>query len=159
MKISPILWLFKWSGVCLKEVRDLHANLRDDGFYYPRTEGLLNKTAARRGIGLFQPLDRRWTTEIRSGIERAGTGERARLTSRGGVSATWGEGRLTSRAQRQGAQALTGGTQRQSTRARTIIRGSEPLDQGQTVVMGHAGLNNLVAGIASSMATRSPEMR
>jgi hypothetical protein len=62
--------------------------LRDGGFYYPRTEGLLSKIATRRVIGLFQPLDRRRMAEIRSGIERAGAGERARLTSRGGVSAT-----------------------------------------------------------------------
>jgi hypothetical protein len=67
--------------VCLKEARGLLAILRDDVFYYPGTRGLLSKTAARRGIGLFQPLDRRWTARIRSGNECAGADKRVRLIS------------------------------------------------------------------------------
>jgi hypothetical protein len=90
MKLSPILWLFKLSGVCLKEVRDLRTKLRDDGFYYPGTRGPLSKNVARRGIGHSRPLNRRWMADIISEIERAGVGERARLTSGGGVSGTRG---------------------------------------------------------------------
>jgi hypothetical protein len=113
----------------------------------------------RRGIGRSQPSDRRSTAKIRSRRRAHGRGRAASANRRGRVSATRGEGRLTSRAQRQGAQALTGGTQRQSARARTVIRGSEPLDQGQTVAMGHAGLNYLEAGVASSVVARSPKTR
>jgi hypothetical protein len=40
---------------------------------------------------------------------RASTGAQRALTGGGRASVTRGEGRLTSRAQRQGAQALTGG--------------------------------------------------
>jgi hypothetical protein len=75
------------------------------------------------------------------------------------VSATRGESGLTSHAQCQGAQALTGGTQRQSAWAQTVIRGSEPMDQGRTVAMGRMGLNYLVAGVTSSASVRSPKTR
>jgi hypothetical protein len=50
-------------------------------------------------------------------------------------------------------------TQGQSARARTVIRGSEPLDQRRTVAMGRTRLYNLVAGITSSVVARSPETR
>jgi hypothetical protein len=59
----------------------MRAILRDDGFYYPGTGGLISKTVARRCIGHSRPLDRRWMARIRSGFEHAGVGERARLTS------------------------------------------------------------------------------
>ena len=36
-----------------------------------QTGGLFNKTTARRGIGRFQPLDRKPTAEIRSTAESA----------------------------------------------------------------------------------------
>jgi hypothetical protein len=64
---------------------------------------------------------------------------------------------LTSRAQRQGAQTLTGGAQGQSVRTRTDIRRSEPLDQGRAVAMGHAGVYGSVTGAAPSAAVKSPE--
>jgi hypothetical protein len=47
----------------------------------------------------------------------------------------------------------------QSTRARITILRSELLDRGQMFAMGHVRLYNLVAGVASSVAVRSPEMR
>jgi hypothetical protein len=49
-------------------------------------EVLFTKLKAEGGIGPFQPPDRRWTTRIKSVSERVG--ERARLTSGGGVLAT-----------------------------------------------------------------------
>jgi hypothetical protein len=70
-----------------------------------------------------------------------------------------GEGGLTSRAQRQGGAGVDRRAQGHSARARTVIRGSEPLDQGQTVAMGRAGLYSSVTGVAPSTATRSPDMR
>jgi shikimate kinase len=57
----------------------------------------------RRGIGSAQPLDLKSTAEIRSADEQT-------LTDGPAVSTTEEGGRLTSQAQRQGAQALTGGT-------------------------------------------------
>jgi hypothetical protein len=53
-----------------------------------KIEGFFSKTAARRGTGYPQSSDPRSTTEIRSVGERVGAGERARLTSGVGVSAT-----------------------------------------------------------------------
>jgi hypothetical protein len=60
----------------------------------------------RRGIRRSQQSDRRSTDKIRSADTRAGAGATDR---RGLLSATRGGDGLTGRAQRQGAQALTGG--------------------------------------------------
>ena len=86
---------------------------RYGGFYYPRTEGPFYKTENQRGIKQSWLLDHRWTTEIRSADERTRAKERA-PTSVPTVSTTEEGGGLTSQAQRQGAQALTGGVQGQS---------------------------------------------
>jgi hypothetical protein len=62
-----------------------------------QTEGLFNKTTARRGIGRSQPLDQKPTAEIRSAAEGARAGERA-LTGGPNASVTEGEDTLTDRA-------------------------------------------------------------
>jgi hypothetical protein len=71
----------------------------------------------RRGIGSAQLLDLKSTSEIRSADERTLTGGPA-------VSATEKGGELTSRAQRQGAQTLTGRAQGQS-----AGEGADPSDR------------------------------
>jgi hypothetical protein len=91
--------------------------------------------------------------------QRAGTGERARLTSGGGVSATKGGRRADQSGPAPGGAGADRRAQGHSARARTVIRGSEPLDQGQTVAMGGAGLYSSVTGVAPSAATRSPDTR
>jgi hypothetical protein len=158
MKLSLILWLFKRSGVCLKEVKGLCAILRDDGFYYPGTGGLLSKTVARRGIGHSRPLDHRWTTEIGSADESACADRQA---LRGGpmVSATWGV-----RWADQSGLALGGaGADRrawgQSARARTSIRWSGPCDRDRTVEINARKVNGCGRRCSCSSAVRSPETR
>jgi hypothetical protein len=114
----------------------------------------LSKIVARRGIGLFQPLDRKWTAEIRSRIERAGAADkRGRGVSdlRGRWADQSGPAPGGAGANRRDLEAERAGTNRYP---QIIAAGS-----GQTVAMGRAGLNNLVAGVASSAAARSPEMR
>jgi hypothetical protein len=51
-----------------------------------QTEGLFNKTAARKGIGRFKPLDQKPTAEVRSAAEGARAGGRALTGGPGGVS-------------------------------------------------------------------------
>jgi hypothetical protein len=49
MKLSPILWLFKWSRVCLKEAKGLGEILRDGGIYYPGTGGSFKQNCRAKG--------------------------------------------------------------------------------------------------------------
>lgn len=93
-------------------------------------------------------MDQRSTDMIRSSGRARWRADATDRRERG-VSDQRGR-RLTGRPQHQGAQALFVGTQRQKTRARIVICGSESLDQGRTVAMGRAGLNYLVAGVPSS---------
>jgi hypothetical protein len=78
-------------------------------------------------MGSTQPFDLKPTTEIRSAGEGARVGERA-LTGGPTVSSTEKGGGLTSWAQRQGAQALTG---RSGHRAR--VREAVSCDLGRAI--------------------------
>jgi hypothetical protein len=158
MKLSPILWLFKWSRVCLKEVRGLRAILRDGGVYHPGTGGLLSKIAARRGIGHSRPLDHRRTAEIRYANESASADGQA-LAGRPMVSATWG-GEV---GWPVGPSARGAGADRrawrQSTRARTGIRWSGPRDRDRDVEINAGKVYGCGQPRSCSSAVRSPETR
>jgi hypothetical protein len=94
-----------------------------------QTEDFLRKTTARRGTGSTQPSYLKPTAEIRSTGEgacgRASTNRRA-----GGVSDREGGG-LTGWAQRQGTQALTGGSGRGARVREAVSR-----DLGRAIEIG-----------------------
>jgi hypothetical protein len=73
------------------------------------------------------------------------------------VSATEEGGRLTSRAQRQGAHTLTSRAQRQSARARFGIRWSGPREQDQKVEINARKVYGCGRHCSCSSGVRSPE--
>jgi hypothetical protein len=77
----------------------LRVKPKDDGFYYPRTEGLFTKNHTRRGIGHSRPSNLRATAKIRSGRADARVRTRARANQRARVVSGLGRDGLTSRPQ------------------------------------------------------------